>query len=295
MIKQRTIARPVESVGIGLHKGKPVRLRLEPLEAGSGILFYRKDRGVTIPLAPEYVVDTQMATVIGKDGANVSTIEHFLSSLYAYGIDNLRVVLDDAEMPIMDGSAASFCMMLDEAGIEEQNSGKEILRIKKEVKVQSGEKYVSLKPSETALFDFTIKFDHPVISHQHRRFTFSKQGFIREISRARTFGFLREVQYLRSKNLALGGSLENAIVLDDTKVLNPEGLRFEDEFVRHKILDAMGDMKLLGRPILGAYEAYAGSHGLNHELTMALLADPEAYEVVTLQVQESREFARSFA
>ncbi len=295
MIKQRTIARPVESVGIGLHKGKPVRLRLEPLDAGNGILFYRKDKGVTIPLSPKYVVDTQMATVIGKDGANVSTIEHFLSALYAYGIDNMRVVLDDAEMPIMDGSAASFCMMLDEAGIEEQDAGKEILRIKKEVRVQSNGKYVSLKPSETAYFDFTIDFDHPVISRQHRRFTFSKQGFTREISRARTFGFLREVQYLRSKNLALGGSLENAIVLDDTKVLNPEGLRFEDEFVRHKILDAMGDMKLLGRPILGGYEAFAGSHGLNHELTLALLADPEAYEIVTLQVQESREFARSFA
>ncbi len=295
MIKQRTIARSVESVGIGLHKGKPVRLRLEPLEAGSGILFYRKDRGVTIPLAPEYVVDTQMATVIGKDGVNVSTIEHFLSALYAYGIDNLRVVLDDGEMPIMDGSAASFCMMLDEAGIEEQSAGKEILRIKKEVKVVSGEKYVSLKPSESAEFDFTIKFDHPVISRQHRRFIFSKQSFIREIARARTFGFLKEVQYLRSKNLALGGSLENAIVLDDTKVLNPEGLRFEDEFVRHKILDAMGDMKLLGRPILGRYEAFAGSHGLNHELTLALMADADAYEIVTLKVQESREFARSFA
>ncbi len=295
MIKQRTVARPVESVGIGLHKGRPVRLRLEPMETGSGIVFYRKDTGVTIPLRPENVVDTQMATVIGKDGSNISTIEHFLSAVYAYGIDNLRVVLDDAEMPIMDGSAASFCMMLDEAGIQEQNAGKEILRIKKEITVGGAERYVSLKPSETAVFDFSISFDHPVISHQHFRFNFSKQEFIREISRARTFGFLKEVQYLRSKNLALGGSLENAIVLDDTKVLNPEGLRFEDEFVRHKILDAMGDMKILGSPILGTYEAFAGSHSLNHELTMALLADSDAYERVTLQVRESSEFARSFA
>ncbi len=295
MIKQRTIAKPVKSVGIGLHKGKPVHLRLEPLEANSGIVFYRKDAGVSIPLSPEYVVDTQMATVIGKDGVNISTIEHFLSALYAYGIDNMRVVLDDGEMPIMDGSAASFCMMLDEAGIREQNAGKRILRIRKEVRVQSGEKYVALKPSETASFAFRIRFDHPVIAEQHRDFVFSKSGFIRDIARARTFGFLKEVQYLRSKNLALGGSLENAIVLDDTKVLNPEGLRFEDEFVRHKILDAMGDMKLLGGPILGRYEAFAGSHDLNHKLTLALLADSSAYEVVTLQVKESVAFARSFA
>ncbi|WP_457595878.1 UDP-3-O-acyl-N-acetylglucosamine deacetylase [Hydrogenimonas sp.] len=294
-MKQRTIARAVESVGIGLHKGKPVKLRLEPMEAGSGVIFYRQDMGVTIPLSPEYVVDTQMATVIGRDGANVSTIEHFLSALYAYGIDNLRVVLDDGEMPIMDGSAASFCMMLDEAGVVEQPAGKEILRIKKPVKVAQGEKYVSLSPSENAEFDFTIHFDHPVIARQHRRFTFSKRGFLEEIARARTFGFLKEVQYLRSRNLALGGSLENAVVLDDTKVLNPEGLRFEDEFVRHKILDAMGDMKLLGRPILGRYEAFAGSHDLNHKLTRALLADPEAYEVVTLAVSESVAFAQSFA
>ena len=295
MIKQRTIAKPVASVGIGLHKGKPVHLRLEPLDADAGILFYRKDLGVTIPLHPEYVVDTQMATVIGKDGANVSTIEHFLSALYAYGIDNLRVVLDDAEMPIMDGSAASFCMMLDEAGVVEQNAGKRILRITKEVRVEAGEKYVALKPSETASFDFTIRFDHPVIAEQRREFLFSKEAFVREIARARTFGFLKEVQYLRSRNLALGGSLENAIVLDDTKVLNPEGLRFDDEFVRHKILDAMGDMKLLNAPILGRYEAFAGSHDLNHRLTLALLADTDAFETVTLQVEESVEFAKSFA
>ena len=295
MIKQRTIARPVASVGIGLHKGKPVHLRLEPLDTNAGILFYRKDLGVTIPLQPEYVVDTQMATVIGKEGANVSTIEHFLSALYAYGIDNLRVVLDDAEMPIMDGSAASFCMMLDEAGVVEQNAGKRILRIAKEVRVEQGEKYVALKPSETAAFDFTIRFDHPVIAEQRREFLFSKEAFVREIARARTFGFLKEVQYLRSRNLALGGSLENAIVLDDTKVLNPEGLRFDDEFVRHKILDAMGDMKLLGAPIMGRYEAFAGSHDLNHRLTLALLADTDAYETVTLQVEESLEFAKSFA
>ncbi len=295
MIRQRTIAKAVSSVGIGLHKGLPVHLRLEPAEAGSGIYFYRSDIGVTIPLHPDNVVDTRMATVIGKEGVTVSTIEHMLSALYAYGIDNMRIVLDGEEVPIMDGSAASFCMMLDEAGVAEQESGKEIIRIKEEIGVREGDKYVSLKPSDTAVFDFKIHFAHPVIGEEHRTFVFSKAGFVKEIARARTFGFLKEVQYLRSRNLALGGSLENAIVLDDTKILNPEGLRFDDEFVRHKILDAMGDMKLLGRPILGRYEAFAGSHDLNHKLTKALLARPDAYEVVTLRPTESVEFAQSFA
>jgi len=295
MIKQRTIAKSVESVGIGLHKGKPVKLRLEPLDSNSGIIFYREDTGVTIPLHPENVVDTQMATVIGKDGVTVSTIEHFLSALYAYGIDNLRVILNDNEIPIMDGSAASFCMLLDEAGVEEQSAGKRVIRIKRAVEVSDGKRFVSLNPCETAVFDFTIDFDHPVISKQHRRFIFSKSAFLNDISRARTFGFLKEVQYLRSKNLALGGSLENAIVLDDNKVLNPEGLRFEDEFVRHKILDAMGDLKVLGMPVLGEYKAFAGSHELNHRLTVALLEDSKAYEIVTLKVDESLSFAKSFA
>ena len=295
MIRQRTIAKSVESVGIGLHKAKPVKLRLEPLDVDSGIIFYREDQGVTISLHPENIVDTMMATVIGKDGITISTIEHFLSALYAYGIDNLRIVLNDNEMPIMDGSAASFCMMLDEAGIKEQTAGKKILRIKKSVEVADEKRYVSLHPSKSALFDFTICFDHPVIAKQHRRFIFSKTGFINEIARARTFGFLKEVQYLRSKNLALGGSLENAIVLDDNKILNPEGLRFEDEFVCHKILDAMGDLKVLGMPILGEYRAFAGSHELNHKLTVALLKDVDAYEIVTLKVNESVSFARSFA
>jgi UDP-3-O-[3-hydroxymyristoyl] N-acetylglucosamine deacetylase len=294
-MRQRTIAKPVRSIGIGLHKGKPVTLRLEPMEAGSGVIFYRKDRGVTIPLSPEAVVDTTMATVIGRNGVNVSTIEHFLSALYAYGIDNVRVVLDDGEMPVMDGSAAGFCMLLDEAGVRELDAPKEVIRICKEVRVRDGDKYVALQPSERAEYDFTIRFDHPVIGEQHKRFVFSRRRYIDEIARARTFGFLKEVQYLRSKNLALGGSLENAVVLDDTKILNPEGLRFSDEFVRHKILDAIGDLALLGRPVLGRYEAFAGSHGLNHALTKALLADAGAYEIVRAPYRECVAFAESFA
>ena len=292
---QTTIEKPVELVGIGLHKGNPVRLRLEPLEAGSGIVFYRKDVGVSIPLVPENVVDTKMATVIGREGHVISTIEHLLSAVYAYGIDNLRVIVDADEVPVMDGSAASFCMLLDEAGIVQLERPKQIMRVRKEVSVREGDKYVKLMPSNEVTFDFTIKFKHPVISEQTFVVHLTKELYKNEIARARTFGFLHEVQYLRSKGLALGGSLENAVVLDDKKVLNSEGLRFNDEFVRHKILDAIGDMSLLGMNFIGNYEAFAGSHDLNHKLTLELLKNPENYEVVELSGVEEQEMAKAYA
>jgi len=292
---QTTIEKPVELVGIGLHKGNPVRLRLEPLEAGNGIVFYRRDVDVAIPLIPENVVDTKMATVIGKDGHFISTIEHLLSAVYAYGIDNLRVIVDADEVPVMDGSAASFCLLLDEAGIVHLDRPKRIMRIKKEISVQEGDKYVKLFPSKELTYDFTIKFKHPVISEQSYVVHLSKDVYKNEIARARTFGFLHEVQYLRSKGLALGGSLENAVVLDDKKVLNSEGLRFNDEFVRHKILDAIGDMSLLGMNFIGSYEAFAGSHDLNHKLTLELLKDPANYEVVELSGVEEQEMAKAYA
>lgn len=292
---QTTIGKAVELVGIGLHKGNPVRLRLEPLEADSGIVFYRKDVGVSIPLKPENVVDTKMATVIGKDGYFISTIEHMLSAVYAYGIDNLRVIVDADEVPVMDGSSASFCILLDEAGVVHQDAPKRIIRIKKEVEVKEGDKYVKLMPSRELKYDFTIKFQHPVIDEQNFVLNLTKESYKNEIARARTFGFLHEVQYLRSKGLALGGSLENAVVLDEKKVLNTEGLRFNDEFVRHKILDAIGDMSLLGMNFIGNYEAFAGSHDLNHKLTLALLEDPESYEVVELSGVEEREMAKAYA
>ena len=279
-MRQRTIAKSVELVGIGLHKGVPVRMRLESAPAGSGITFVRSDKGVAFPLEPASVVDTKMATVIGKEGVVVSTIEHLMSAVYSYGIDNLTIILDNDEVPIMDGSAASYCMLLDEAGIAEQNAPKKVLRIKKEIAVQDGQKYVRLRPSDEFMLDFTIKFDHPVIATQQRRFVFSTKAYLQEIAKARTFGFLHEVQYLRSIGLARGGSLDNAIVLDDKKILNPEGLRYEDEFVRHKILDAIGDLSLLGMPIMGAYEAFAGSHHLNHLLTLKLLESSENYEIL---------------
>jgi len=294
-MKQTTISKPVDLVGIGLHKGVPVRLRLEPLESNRGIEFFRSDVNVSIPLKPENVVDTKMATVIGKDGYFISTIEHMLSAVYAYGIDNLKVIVDADEVPVMDGSSASFCMLLDEAGIIELDAPKKIMKIKKEITVKEGDKYVTLSPSEDLKYDFTIKFNHPVIDQQSYTLNFTKAEYKEKISKARTFGFLHEVQYLRSKGLALGGSLENAVVLDDKKVLNTEGLRFPDEFVRHKILDAIGDMSLLGLNFIGNYEAFAGSHDLNHKLTLALLKDPANYEIVELSGAQEKELALAYA
>jgi len=292
---QTTIEKSVELVGIGLHKGSPVRLKLEPLDVNSGIVFYRSDVGVSIPLKPENVVDTKMATVIGKDGNLISTIEHLLSAVYAYGIDNLKIIVDADEIPVMDGSSASFCMLLDEAGLSEQESPKKVMIIKKEVIIKSGDKYVKLSPAPDLKYDFTIKFPHPVIQNQEFVLEFSKQKYKNEISKARTFGFLHEVQYLRSIGLALGGSLENAIVLDDKKILNPEGLRFKDEFVRHKILDAIGDMSLIGMNFIGNYEAMAGSHDLNHKLTLELLKDKDNYEVVELVGEKTKELEKAYA
>lgn len=295
-MQQRTIKKAVEVVGIGLHKGEPIKLRLEPLPVDSGIVFYREDLALNIPLSPDWVIDTQMATVIGdKTKGFISTIEHFLSAVYAYGIDNLRVIVNGNEMPIMDGSAISFCLLLDEAGIEELDAPKKILRIKKVIEVKEGEKFVRLSPSEKASFDFRIKFDHPVIGEQNQHFAFSTHHFIEEIARARTFGFAKDIQYLQSQNLALGASLKNAIGLDEHKVLNPEGLRFDNEFARHKILDAMGDMMVSGHNLLAHYESFAGSHNLNYQLTSKLLSDSTNYEFVAVDMLESRAFERSFA
>jgi len=294
-MKQRTLKRAVEVVGIGLHKGEPIKLRLEPLDVDAGIVFYREDLAMSIPLSPESVVDTRMATVIGNEKGFISTIEHFLSAIYAYGIDNLRVIVNGNEMPIMDGSAISFCLLLDEAGIAEQDAPKKVLQVKETVEVREGDKFVRLSPHSEATFDFKIKFDHPVIGEQEESVCFSTHEFVEEIARARTFGFAKDIQYLQSQNLALGASLHNAIGLDEHKVLNPEGLRFDNEFARHKILDAMGDMMVSGHNILGKYEAFAGSHKLNYQLTTKLLSDARNYELLAVKELESRTFARSFA
>jgi len=294
-MNQRTIKTPVEVVGIGLHKGEPIKVRLEPLACDAGIVFYREDLALSIPLSPSNVIDTQMATVIGAKEGYISTIEHFLSAVYAYGIDNLRVVVNGNEMPIMDGSAASFCLLLDEAGIQIQEKPKQVIRVKRTVEVREGEKFVRLEPSDKVRFDFEIDFEHPVIGRQSQSYSFGTKPFIEEIARARTFGFARDIQYLQSMNLALGASLNNAIGLDDEKILNPEGLRFENEFARHKILDAMGDMMVMGHNVLGAYSSFAGSHKLNHQLTVKLLSDPANFEMVILDKNKSRAFVKSFA
>jgi len=288
-MKQRTLKKSVEIVGIGLHKGVPVKMRLEPLTQNSGIIIYRSDVAVTIPLKKEYVVDTKMATVLGKNGVVVSTIEHLLSAIYAYGIDNLRIVVDNDEIPILDGSASGYCMLIEEAGIQELEASKKAIKIKKEVVVETEDgKKVSLKPSERIVYDFEIKFEHPAIGTQKFHFDYSIEEYKESISKARTFGFLHEVQYLRSIGLALGGSMENAIVLDETKILNPEGLRYEDEFVRHKILDAIGDMALLEYTLIGEYDAIAGSHHLNHLLTKKLYENKDNYEIIDLEEASSQ-------
>lgn len=295
MMKQTTINKTVQSVGIGLHKGEPIKITLEPLEAGSGIVFYRSDVGMSVKAEPSNVVNTQMATVIGNGQDYISTIEHLLSAVYSYGIDNILISVDSAEVPVMDGSGASFCMMLDEAGIRELEENKSVIIIKREVQVVDGQKYAKVTPSNRVVYDFVIDFPHPVIGRQEYSFEFSKKAYIEEISRARTFGFLKDVQYLRSRGLALGGSLENAIVMDDKKILNPEGLRFQNEFVKHKILDALGDLALLGAPVIANYESYAGSHNLNHLLTKEILKDPNNYELKTLDADAALEFTKVFA
>ena len=279
-MQQRTINKSVQVVGIGLHCGLPVKLTLKPADENFGIVFFRSDKNISIPLKSKFVVDIKLATVLGKDGALISTVEHLLSAIAAFGIDNLIIEVDNDEVPILDGSSIGYCMLLQEAGIKEQNASKRVLVIKKEVEIVDKEKFVRLKPSRENIIDFEIKFNHPVIQNQKYIFHFSKKNYLKEIAKARTFGFLKEVQYLRSIGKAKGGSLENAIVLDEKKILNTEGLRFEDEFVRHKILDAIGDMMLLNMPFFGKYESFAGSHHLNFLLTKKLLEDKQNYEIV---------------
>ena len=294
-MKQTTIARRVETVGIGLHKGEPIRLILEPLDANSGIILHREDLGISFKAEPKNVINTQMATVVGNEKGFISTIEHLMAAVNGYGIDNIRISVDANEIPVMDGSAISFCMLLDEAGIRHLDAGKKVILVRREVEVIEGSKFVRTSPSRNPKFDYTIKFDHPVIGEQRYVLEFSKSSFVKNIARARTFGFLKDLQRLQAQNLALGASLDNAVAIDDTHILNPEGLRFENEFVRHKILDAVGDLSLLGAPLLGDYTAFAGSHDLNHKLTLALMADEKNYEIATLSGELLKEYQKVFA
>ncbi|PAF51589.1 UDP-3-O-acyl-N-acetylglucosamine deacetylase [Helicobacter sp. 13S00477-4] len=288
-MKQRTIRKKVELIGIGLHKGVPVKMVLEPLEANNGIVFYRSDEGVSIPMKPENIVNTTMATVLGKEGVQISTIEHLLSAVNAYGIDNLKISVDNEEIPIMDGSSIAYCMLLDEAGIVELDAPKKVLQIKKPIEVRDGDKFVRVEPSNQMVFDFAIDFKHQAIKEQKYKFVFNQQSYKEEIARARTFGFLHEVNYLRSKGLAKGGNLSNCIVLDESGILNKEGLRYKEEFVRHKILDAIGDMAVLGMPLMGSYISFAGSHKLNSLLTQKIFSQSDAYEILITEKGETQD------
>lgn len=290
MLKQRTIKSLVKTVGIGLHSGRKVTLTLRPAPVDAGIVFTRVDlpEPVEIPVAASAIGDTRLASVLQKNGARVSTVEHLMSACAGLGIDNLYVDVDAEEIPIMDGSAASFVFLLQSAGIEEQSAAKRFIRVKRAVEVREGDKLARLEPFFGFKLAFTIDFRHPAVDKTGQNFSidFGDTSYVREIARARTFGFAHEVEALREMGLARGGSLDNAIVLDEHRMLNNEELRYGDEFVRHKILDAIGDLYVVGHPLIGAYVAHKSGHGLNNQLLRALLADQEAYEIVTFDKVE---------
>ena len=282
MICQTTIARSTAISGIGLHTGQRINMTLRPADAGVGIVFHRQigDRKVTIEATSENVVDTRLATVIGKGDARVSTVEHLLAALAAYGVDNLHIDIDGPEVPIMDGSAAPFVSVLEEAGLKRHTVSRKFLAIRKPVSVIDGEKRATIIPSRFFRITFDIAFQHPCIALQQRSVKVTTAGFRKELAPARTFGFLKDVESLKAAGLARGGSLENAIVVDDEKILNPEGLRFHDEFVRHKILDAIGDLSLIGYPILGHVRAFKAGHDINHQLVEKIIDTPESWQLL---------------
>ncbi|MDX8397157.1 MAG: UDP-3-O-acyl-N-acetylglucosamine deacetylase [Mariprofundaceae bacterium] len=279
MIPQRTLDHSIRCSGIGLHSGKKIQLILHPAEADAGITFARSDLGITIPALASSVTDTRLCTTIGQAGANISTVEHLLSALFGLGIDNAHIEVNGAEVPVMDGSAAPFVFLIQCAGIREQNKAKKVLRILKRVEVSDGDKRCALNPSSGFKISYLLDYDHPLLRSRNVSIDFSRQAYTREVSRARTFGFLHEIEALQKAGLALGGSLENAIVLDSYKVMNEGGLRYEDECVRHKILDTVGDLALAGLPIVGAFEGERTGHQMNHRLVSALLADTSAWTI----------------
>ena len=282
MICQTTIANSTTISGIGLHTGERINMTLRPAEASNGIVFHRRlgDRTVTIEATAGNVVDTRLATVLGKGEVRISTVEHLLSALAAYGIDNLHIDIDGPEVPIMDGSAAPFASIIEEAGQRRLAQSRKFLAIRQPVSVIDGEKRVTIIPSRFFRITFDIAFQHPCIALQQRSVKVSSATFRRDLAPARTFGFLRDVETLKAAGLARGGSLENAIVVDDERILNPEGLRFQDEFVRHKILDAIGDLSLIGYPILGHVRAFKAGHDVNHQLVQKLLDTPESWQLL---------------
>jgi UDP-3-O-[3-hydroxymyristoyl] N-acetylglucosamine deacetylase len=290
MLKQRTLKKAISATGVGLHNGEKVTLTLRPAAVDTGIVFKRVDlpQPNEILATPSAVHDTRMCSALEANGVRVATVEHIMSALAGLGVDNVYIDIDAAEIPIMDGSSGPFVFLLQEAGLLEQDAAKKFIRVKKIVEVVEGDKWVRFEPYHGFKVDFTIDFNHPVFeqSGNNVKIDFAVDSYIKEISRARTFGFMHEVEYLRSNGLARGGSLDNAIVLDEYRVLNTDGLRYDDEFVKHKALDAIGDLYMLGHPILGAFQAYKSGHALNNKLLRALLADAEAWEYITFEKAE---------
>ncbi len=285
MLKQRTLKNVIRATGVGIHTGEKVYMTLRPAPVNSGIIFRRIDlpSPIEIRACCELVGDTSLSTTLVRDGVRVATVEHLLSAMAGLGIDNAYVDLSAAEVPIMDGSAGPFVFLLQSAGIDEQNAAKRFIRIKKSVTVRDGDKWARFDPFDGFKVGFSIDFDHPIFTRRvsTAEIDFSTTSFVKEVSRARTFGFMRDIEMLRERNLVLGGSMDNAIVLDDYRVLNEDGLRYEDEFVKHKILDAIGDLYLLGHSLIGAFYGYKSGHCLNNKLLRALLADQGAWEYVT--------------
>ncbi len=290
MAQQRTLQNMIRATGVGLHSGEKVYLTLRPAPVNTGIVFRRVDLDpvVEIPARADYVTETMLCTGLSHDGGKAMTVEHLMSALAGLGVDNLYIELSAAEVPIMDGSSGPFVFLLQSAGIVEQNAPKRFMRILKTVEVCDGDKVARFEPYNGFRLGFTVEFDHPAIPASRSRAVveFSTENYIKEVSRARTFGFMRDLEYMRERNLGLGGSMDNAIVLDEFRVLNDDGLRYADEFVRHKILDAVGDLYLAGHPILGAYEGFKSGHALNNKLVRALLAEQSAWEEVSFARDE---------
>jgi UDP-3-O-[3-hydroxymyristoyl] N-acetylglucosamine deacetylase len=287
MIKQRTLKNTIRATGVGLHTGDKVYLTLHPSAANTGIRFRRVDLETPIMIAarPENVGETKLSTTLMRDGVKVSTVEHLLSALAGLGIDNAIIDVSAPEVPIMDGSAGPFVFLLQSAGVVEQDAPKQYIRIKRAVRVEDGDKWAAFEPFEGFKVTFTIDFEHPAFSDHLKTavMDFSSTTFVKEVSRARTFGFMRDIEFLRENNLALGGSLDNAIVVDDDKVLNEDGLRYADEFVKHKILDAIGDLYLLGYSLIGEYQGFKSGHALNNKLLLTLLEQKDAWEMVSFE------------
>jgi UDP-3-O-[3-hydroxymyristoyl] N-acetylglucosamine deacetylase len=289
MLKQRTLKTTIKTTGVGLHTGARVDLVLRPASPDAGIMFHRVDLPavVSIPASARHVGDTRLSSTLRQDGASISTVEHVLSALAGLGIDNVHIDVAGPEIPIMDGSASPFVFLLQSAGIVEQDVAKKYLRVVESVEVRDGDKWARFDPFHGFKLDFTIDFPHPMFGSENRQVVidFAEHSYVKEVARARTFGFMHDVEAMRAAGLGLGGSLQNAIVLDDFSVLNAEGLRYDNEFVKHKVLDAIGDLYLLGHPLIGQYTAFKSGHALNNALARTLLDRPDAFELTTFKAE----------